>query len=124
MILRIGVCPGSYDPITKGHEDIILRASKLFDKIYVPIMENSEKKYLFSAEQRLSLVKKVFDGQDNIIPIIAKGLFADFFKEVNGTAIVKGVRNFTDYDYECQIAAVNKRLYPPKRYLFPQMSGI
>ncbi len=103
----IAVCPGSYDPITKGHEDIIDRASKMFSKVYVVVAVNKNKKTLFSKEERVLMCKKVFEGRDNIEVVAFDGLTISFCETKGRCVLVKGVRNASDYEYEKNIAVNN-----------------
>lgn len=108
--MRIAVCPGSFDPITLGHTDIISRASKLFDKVIVLVSVNSEKKCAFSPEERVDMIKKVVKDLDNVTVDSSDGLLADYLKKVGACAIVKGLRAVSDFEYEFQMALANKKL--------------
>lgn len=108
--IKIGVYPGSFDPLTNGHLDIIKRASKLFDKLIVGVLHNDAKKALFSMEERAELIKKCTLDIDNVEVAHFKGLLVDFAREQNATAIVKGLRAVSDYEYELQMAMLNKHL--------------
>lgn len=105
--MKIAVFPGSFDPITKGHVDLIKRAAPLFDKIIVAIGINSQKKYLFSLEQRLAWLNTVFEKDDNIFVDHYQGLTADYCKKVNATHLVRGLRNSSDFEYEKTISQIN-----------------
>lgn len=111
--MKIAVCPGSFDPVTLGHLDIIKRASKLFDKVIVAVASNAVKKPMFSPEERIMLIHKTIEdsGLDNVVVDICEGLIADYVKSVGAAAIVKGLRAVTDFEYEFQMALVNSRLY-------------
>ena len=108
---KIALFPGSFDPITKGHEDIVLRALTIFDKIIIGIGENSKKQKLFSFEQRKFWVEKTFQSNPNISVVTYTGLTALFCKTNNITAIVRGVRNATDFEFEQMVSAVNRKFY-------------
>ncbi|MDF1673389.1 MAG: pantetheine-phosphate adenylyltransferase [Vicingaceae bacterium] len=108
--MKIAVFPGSFDPITKGHQDIIERASPLFDKIIVAIGINSTKKYHFNLETRQKFITKTFENNPKIEVATYSGLTIDFCKIVNANYIVRGVRNVTDYNYENGIAQMNKAM--------------
>lgn len=114
--------PGSYDPISLGHIDIIKRASLLFDEIYVVIMDNPKKegKHMFTSEERLSMINESLAdvGNAKIITDIWHGMLVDYAKEKGIKVIVKGIRNETDYAYECNMARINKSLYPQCETLF------
>ena len=110
--MNIALFPGSFDPITKGHEDIILRTLSLFDKIIIAIGENSEKKTLFNLEQRMTWIKECFQKESKIEVHNYKGLTIDFCHEVNAQYIIRGIRNSNDFHYEKNIAQINKTLAP------------
>ena len=116
--MNLAICPGSFDPITKGHVDIIRRASKLFDKVIVLVLTNPKKSPTFSIEQRRKLIEKVFVDTPNIIVDDDDGLLADYAKKVNATAIVKGLRAMSDFEYEFQMALTNKKLNPELETVF------
>ncbi|MBE6836486.1 MAG: pantetheine-phosphate adenylyltransferase [Ruminococcus sp.] len=116
--MKIAVCPGSFDPVTLGHMDIINRASKLFDKVIVLVMVNSAKKYSFSVEERVELLQKVIKDLPNVTVDSSEGLLADYLKEKEASAIVKGLRAVTDFEYEFQMALANKKLYPEAETVF------
>lgn len=105
--MRIALFPGSFDPITKGHENIIERATPLFDKIVIGIGTNSSKKYLFTIEQRINWIKKTFENNPKIEVKNYTGLTINFCKEINATHIVRGLRNISDYNFESAIAQMN-----------------
>jgi pantetheine-phosphate adenylyltransferase len=105
------VYPGSFDPVTYGHIDIINRAAKAFDEVIVAVLKNTSKKTIFSVEERMELLGKVkFDGNVKIKSF--DGLVVDFLKSEGATILVKGLRVISDYEYECQMALTNKSLYP------------
>lgn len=110
MNKRIAVCPGSFDPVTVGHLDIVRRASKLFDEVIVVVMNNSAKNPLFTAEERTELLKKVTAEMPNVSVDRYDGLLAEYTKEKGASAIVKGLRAVSDFEYEFQMALTNKKL--------------
>lgn len=114
----IAIYPGSFDPITLGHLDIIKRASKLFGKLIVVVMVNPNKHCAFSPSERVELIKKSTEDIDNIEVEYSDGLLADFAKEKGAVAIVKGLRALSDFDYEFQMALANKQLNPNVETLF------
>lgn len=120
--MKIAVCPGSFDPVTLGHLDIIERASELFDKVIVLVMSNSAKKSAFTVKERMELLKKCISS-DNIEIDTYNGLLVDYTRKVNATAIVKGLRAVSDFDYEFQQALINKSLYPRIETVFLTASG-
>lgn len=106
--MKIAIYPGSFDPITNGHLDIINRASKLFDKIYVCVAKNLNKRTYFSVDERVSMVKNSLLDFPNIEVISTDKLIVTVAKELNATAIVRGLRAVTDFEYEFQLAAGNE----------------
>jgi pantetheine-phosphate adenylyltransferase len=108
--MSIAVYPGSFDPITNGHLDIIKRAAKLTDKLYVAVLINRGKKYMFSVEEKVDFIEKSVEGIPNIEVVSYSGLLVDFCREVKADAIFKGLRAITDYEIEVQMALMNKRL--------------
>ncbi|WP_320774248.1 pantetheine-phosphate adenylyltransferase [Streptomyces sp. CRN 30] len=108
--MRRAVCPGSFDPITNGHLDIIARASRMYDEIYVAVMINQSKKGLFTIEERIDLIGRVTAEYGNVRVESFHGLLVDFCKEREIPAIVKGLRAVSDFDYELQMAQMNNGL--------------
>ncbi len=108
---RIGVYPGSFDPLTNGHLDIIHRASKLFDRLIVAVLVNASKKNaIFTMEERVALIQKCIGDLDNVEVKMFDGLLVDFVNQNQAVAIVKGLRAVSDYEYELQMAALNKHI--------------
>ena len=126
--MKIAVFPGSFDPITKGHEAIILRALPLFDKIIVAIGKNTAKKYHFSLIQRTNFITLTFNNNPKIEVLSYEGLTIDFCKSVNAHYILRGIRNSSDYLYENGIAQMNKIMETDIETLFipttPEFSAI
>ena len=108
--LRRAVCPGSFDPITNGHLDIISRASRLYDEVYVAVMINKSKQGLFTVEERISLIEQATAAYGNVRVEAFHGLLVDFCKQRDIPAIVKGLRAVSDFDYELQMAQMNNGL--------------
>ncbi len=106
--MRSAIYPGSFDPITNGHLDIISRACKLFDKVYVCVAQNSAKKTFFNNEQRFYMTKKACEEFDNVEVIQTDKLIVNLAKELGAIAIVRGLRAVTDFEYEFQLAAGNE----------------
>lgn len=106
--MRKAIYPGSFDPITNGHIDIILRASKLFDKLYVCVAKNLNKTPYFTLEERLNMVKVSLKDIPNVEVIATDKLIVSVAKELNAIAIVRGLRAVTDFEYEFQLAAGNE----------------
>ena len=118
--MKIAICPGSFDPVTKGHLDIICRASKLFDRVIVVVMSNASKHPLFTQVERMALLQRTIDavGIDNVTADCYDGLLADYVKMRNATAIVKGLRAMSDFEYEFQMALANRSLAPNAETVF------
>ena len=104
------VFPGSFDPITLGHQDIILRALPMCDELIIAVGENINKKYLFSLKERLDFINKTHSNEVKIKVKSFKGLTIDFCKSVEATAIIRGLRNPADFEFEKSIAQMNRRL--------------
>ena len=107
------IFPGSFDPITNGHVEVVEAAARMFEKLYVVIMTNTSKKYLFDEKERLDLARQVFENDENV-EVIARPaeLTVEVAHELNAGAIVRGLRNTTDFNYERDIAGINKTLDP------------
>ena len=116
--MRIAVYPGSFDPITNGHLDIISRASKLYDKVIVGVLNNAGKTPLFTAEERMDMINHVITDLDNVSCDVFNGLLVDFAKNNGATVIVKGLRTVADFEYELQMALLNKALNPEYETMF------
>ena len=111
--MKIAICPGSYDPITLGHVDVIRRTADLFDRVVVCVLVNEEKgRGMFSPEERLHQVRLAVAHLENVEAELYTGLLADFARMKGACALVKGVRNGTDLDWEHQMAHVNRELCP------------
>ena len=116
--MRTAVYPGSFDPITNGHLDIIERASRIYDKVVVGVLNNSSKKPLFSVNERIGLIKEVTSHIDNVEIDSFEGLLVDFVKGKDASVIVKGLRTVADFEYEFQMALLNKALNPEYETVF------
>jgi len=116
--MKTVVYPGSFDPCTNGHLDIIARAAKLADKVIVAVLVNSSKTPLFTAEERVALLQTAVSAYDNVEVRFFSGLLVDFMREVGATVIVKGIRAVSDFEYEFQMALTNHTLYPEIETLF------
>lgn len=108
--MKIALFPGSFDPITKGHQDIIERATPLFDKIVIGIGTNTSKKNLYSLEERMNWIDTTFADNKKVMIASYKGLTIDFCKEVGAQYILRGLRNTVDYNYEANIAQMNRAM--------------
>lgn len=108
--MRIGVCPGSFDPVTNGHLDIIDRSSKMFDKVIVAVLKNSSKNSLFTIEERVEMLKATCKQYKNVEIDSFSGLLIDFMKLKDAEFIIKGLRAVSDFEYEKQMALMNNKL--------------
>ncbi|MFN8310860.1 MAG: pantetheine-phosphate adenylyltransferase [Chitinophagales bacterium] len=126
--MKIAVFPGSFDPITVGHVDIVKRALPLFDQIIVAIGANSQKQSLYPLEQRLKWIKKVFDGEKKVRVASFEGLTVKFCKEQQARYILRGIRSASDFDYEKTIAHLNNAMLPDLETILilskPELSSI
>lgn len=105
--MKRAIYPGSFDPVTNGHVDIILRSSKIVDKLIVGVLNNSAKKSLFSVEERVSMLKELTKDLPNVEVTSFDGLLVDYMREIDANIIVRGLRAVTDFEYELQIAQTN-----------------
>jgi pantetheine-phosphate adenylyltransferase len=115
---RIAVYPGTFDPITLGHEDIVRRAADLFDEVIVAVAGSTNKKTLFSLDERVALAKNVFENADNIKVVGFSGLLMQFVQDQGALMVIRGLRAASDFEYEFQLAGMNRKLYPQFETLF------
>ena len=115
---RVAVYPGSFDPLTNGHVDIILRGARLFDRIIVAILRNAEKNPLFSPEERISMALDVFREHPNVEVESFEGLLVDYAELKQASVIVRGLRAVSDFEFELQMALMNRRLGPDIETVF------
>lgn len=108
--MRRAVCPGSYDPVTNGHLDIIERAAQLFDEVVVAVLINKKKQGLFSIEERMEMLREITEKLPNVRVDSWHGLLVDYCREHDIVAIAKGLRSVSDFDYELQMAQMNREL--------------
>lgn len=108
--MRKAVCPGSFDPVTNGHLDIVSRAASLFDEVTVAVLINKRKASLFTVEERIEMLTEATAQYDNVVVDAFHGLLVDFCRDRGISAIVKGLRAISDFDYELQMAQMNHRL--------------
>lgn len=120
--MKIAICPGSFDPVTLGHLDVIERAAGMFDRVVVLVMSNSAKNSAFTVEERIKLLEKCISS-DSITVDTYNGLLVDYAKKIDAAAIVKGLRAVSDFDYEFQQALINKSLYPKIETVFLPAMG-
>ena len=121
--MKIGICPGSFDPVTLGHLDIISRSRKVFDHVIVAVMINPAKKTLFTVEERIDLLKRATADMEHIEVVGFEGLLAEYAKARGASAVIKGLRAVTDFEYEFQQALTNKKLNPDLETLFMTTSS-
>lgn len=106
--MKIAVYPGSFDPITNGHLDVLFRASKVFDKVIVLVADNSEKKYIFSAPERVKMIKEAIKDFDNVSVDSTSGLTVKYARDIGACCLIRGLRAVTDFEYELKLAAANR----------------
>jgi len=116
--MRIAIYPGSFDPITNGHLDLIHRGLLLFDQLVIAIADNPNKQPFFSGEERLEMVKSTIEGQKRVEVLLFGGLLANLAKERNACAIIRGVRAVSDFEFEFQLALMNRKLAPQTETVF------
>jgi len=116
--LRTAVCPGSFDPITNGHLDIITRASQVYDKVIVAVIKNNSKTPLFTFEERVEFIKRVTAHLPNVEVDFFSGMLVDYVKKAGSNVIIKGLRAISDFEYEFQMALANKKINPEIETLF------
>ncbi|MCW6009118.1 pantetheine-phosphate adenylyltransferase [Micromonospora sp. CPCC 205371] len=127
--MRRAVCPGSFDPVTNGHLDIIGRASRLFDEVIVGVLINQSKTGLFSEDERIDMLGEVIQGYDNVRVLTFRGLLVDFCRAQEAGVVVKGLRAVSDFDYELQMAQMNiglagvETLFMPTNPLYSFLSS-
>jgi len=121
-MMRIALCPGSFDPITLGHVDIIERAAYLYDKVIVGVVENSNKEHLFSAPERVEMAAKSLAELENADVMSFDGLLVNFALQHQVKVVVKGLRAISDFEHEFQMAHLNKKLAPELETIFMMAS--
>jgi len=115
---RVALYPGSFDPLTNGHLDVLFRARRLADRVIVAILENDSKKPLFSVEERLEMIREIVGSDEGVSVRSFSGLLVDFAAETGATLLVRGLRAISDYEYELQMALMNRRLAPAIETVF------
>lgn len=116
--MRVGVYPGSFDPVTLGHLDIIERGAKIVDKLIVGVLLNGMKNPMFTVEQRIELLKDATKHLSNVEIRPFQGLLVDFLRQEGATVVIRGLRAVTDFEYELQMAQANRNLYPDMETVF------
>ena len=117
--MKLGIYPGSFDPFTNGHNDILSRSLKIFDKVIIAVVKNSAKNYLFSLEDRVQMINDLFKDHENISCIgLDSKLTVDLASELNAQAIIRGLRAVSDFEYEFQIASINRSQNPEIESVF------
>lgn len=118
MNTRIAVYPGTFDPLTKGHEDLVRRAARLFDRVIVGIAESRSKKPFFELPERVAIARDLLGGFSNVEVIGFDGLLMDFLRANDASVIIRGLRAVSDFEYEFQMAGMNRNLYPEVETVF------
>ena len=121
--MKVAVYPGSFDPITLGHLDVITRGAKVFDKVIVGVLVNSDKNGLFDLDERVELIKSVTSDLKNVEVVSFNGLLIDFMKQCEANVILKGLRALSDFEYEFQMDLMNNKLDPEIETLFMMTSA-
>ncbi len=117
--MSIAICPGSFDPITLGHLNIIRRTSKIFDRVVVCVMNNAAKPSpMFTVEEKLDMVQRAVSRYPNVVVDCSSGLLAEYAKQYKGAVIVKGLRAASDFEYEFQMNLINKKINPEMETMF------
>lgn len=122
--MRVAIYPGSFDPVTNGHLDIITRGSKVFDKLIVGVLVNIDKVGLFTIEERVELIKRVTSHLPNVEVVSFNGLLVDLARKHNSKVILKGLRAVSDFEYEFQMALMNSQLDSDVETLFMTTSAV
>ncbi|WP_455210786.1 pantetheine-phosphate adenylyltransferase [Kaarinaea lacus] len=116
--MTTAIYPGTFDPITKGHTDLVKRATKLFGKVIVAVAANPSKKPVFTLVERINMAKQVLDGVNGVEVLSLDGLLVQFARQHDAIAIIRGLRAVSDFDYEFQLAGMNRKLAPEVETLF------
>ena len=118
MTLNKAVYPGTFDPVTRGHEDLVRRASRIFDSVIVAVADSAAKKPFFDIEERVDMARSVLSDYGNVSVVSFSGLLMDFVRDRNAKVILRGLRAVSDFEYEFQMAGMNRNLYPEVETLF------
>ncbi len=114
----IAICPGSYDPVTYGHLDLIERAARVFDRLIVAVLQNPEKAPLFPVSERAEMLREATRGWSNVEVDVFEGLLVDFVRRKGARVVVRGIRAVSDYEYELQMALMNRKMEPTVETVF------
>lgn len=115
---KIAIYPGTFDPLTRGHEDLIRRSAKMFDRVVVGVADSRNKKPFFSLEERVQIAQEVLGHNSNVEVVGFTGLLKNFIRENNGAVILRGLRAVSDFEYEFQMAGMNRHLMPDIETIF------
>ena len=115
---RLAIFPGSFDPLTNGHVDIVLRSARLFERILVAVLVNPDKRPLFTASERVTIIREVFQEYPNVEVDTFDGLLVDYARQRRASAIIRGVRAVSDFEFEFQMALMNRHLEPSLETVF------
>ncbi len=118
MSLGKAIYPGTFDPVTRGHEDLVRRASRIFDSVVVAVADSSSKKPFFDIEERVEMAGAVLSDHGNVSVVSFSGLLMDFVRSQNSKVVLRGLRAVSDFEYEFQMAGMNRNLYPEVETLF------
>jgi pantetheine-phosphate adenylyltransferase len=119
MTASVAIFPGTFDPLTNGHADLIKRSLRIFDRVIVGVLMNSSKNALFTIDERVALMRAEFKGEGARVEVQSfSGLLVEFARDVGATVVIRGLRAISDYDYEAQMALMNKHLYEDLETLF------
>ncbi len=116
--MRVAVYPGSFDPLTNGHVDIIRRGCRIFDRVLVAVLLNTEKAPLFTVDERIGMIRSIFRRQPKVRVKAFSGLLVDFLRKERANVVVRGLRVVSDFEYEFQMALMNRRLAPEVETIF------
>lgn len=116
--MAVAVYPGTFDPLTHGHEDIVRRASKLFDRVILAVADSNAKKPIFNVEERVMIAREVFGSHPRVEVVRFAGLLVNFVRDSKADVVVRGLRAVTDFEYEFQLAGMNRHLMPEIETIF------
>lgn len=116
--MKLAIYPGTFDPVTYGHLDVLGRATRIFDRVLIAVARNGDKNPLFAERERLSLIEENIREQSQVELVAFSGLLIDFARDRGATAIVRGLRALSDFEYEFQMALMNRKLYPDMETIF------